>query len=511
MRGVLGAAVACLSLVAACNGVTRSTDAPPSRPNVVLIVVDTLRADHVGAYGGAVATPAMDALAARGVRFDAAYAHAPMTAPSHASMFTGQMPREHGVLNNGQPFDPPGATLAEVLHDRGYRTAAFVSLEVMSKRFGWGRGFDVYEEDFGRGWWRTAEDVNADVLPWLRSRARSPFFLFVHYSDPHEPYLPPARAPAFEVRRGGGGAGVAVAQGRADGLWTDVAVHLQAGDNVLEVTREVRSPWPLRITSVDVPEGVAVHFGEGFEEDRIPAGVGRGILHFTAARPSITALPIRLAARPELPPEDQRRHYAEEVHQVDAAIGAVLEALEQGGRMEDTLVLLTSDHGEMLGERAGERFGHVHDLYEELIRVPWVMALPGRLPAGHVEPGPVRHVDLAPTIAHFVQGAALPDASGGPAWPPYGREERPVVAETHPPQAEAHRWAVRLGDRKVIHDTQAPSTHVYDLRLSPDERRTLDDLAAEVVEAAGGMGDAPPVHDLSDQDRDALRALGYVE
>jgi arylsulfatase A-like enzyme len=508
LAGVVGV---CLLLASACE------DTKPSRPNVVLIVVDTLRADHVGAYGGAVATPAMDAIAEGGARFDAAYAHAPMTAPSHASMFTGLMPRQHGLLNNGRRFDPPGETLAEVLRAAGYQTAAFVSLEVLSSRFGWDRGFDSYGESFEGGWWRTADQVNEDVLPWVRAHAREPFFLFVHYSDPHEPYLPPERAPGFQVRRAGGDEGGApgelLAERTANGLWSDVTVSLEPGETSLVVVRDAPSPWPLRITSVKTPRGITSAFGAGFAKDRIPADVGQGTLTLTSKRSSTATATIRLAARPVLPPVHRRQLYGEEVAYVDGAIASLREALDGQGLTDRTLVVLTSDHGEMLGERPGGRFGHVHDLYEELIRVPWLMAWPGRVPPRQVESYPVRHMDLAPTILHFVDGVALPSARGRTAWPPHGVGDRAVVAETHPPQARAHRWAVRLGTHKVVRNESTGDTEVFDLGLDPGERRTVDQMAEDVVKAAAGEGrGAPrPEQDLSEHDREALRALGYIE
>lgn len=505
---------ACLCLGAACTGMRPAHESPPPRPNVVLMVVDTLRADHVGAYGSPVPTPAMDAMAEKGVRFDAAYAHAPMTAPSHASMFTGRMPREHGVLNNGQPFDPSEATLAEALRARGYRTAAFVSLEVMSQRFGWARGFDTYGESFERGWWRTADEVNTDVLPWIEDHAAEPFFLFVHYSDPHEPYLPPDRAPPFRVQREDVAGGKPLFEGEADGLWSNLSMRLEPGPSRLVLRRGgSRAHWPLRVTALDAPEGITAELGEGFEGDALPAGALEGRISVTSTRARTEEVALRLAIRPELPPDDRRRHYAEEVAYVDRAIGAVCSALEAQGVSDRTLLVLTSDHGEMLGERKEGRFGHVQELYEELIRVPWIMTYPRGVPARQVEPSPVRHVDLAPTILHFVQGAELTSARGSPAWPPHGLGDRPVVAETHPPQARARKWAVRLGAQKVIHDASADRTEVFHLGLSPGEKRTIDRLATDVMEEAGGDVEAPRprTHELSDRDREVLRALGYAE
>ena len=164
------------------------------RSNVVLIVIDTLRADHLGAYGGEVETPNMDALAQRGVLFEHAYSHVPITVPSHSSMFTSLIPTEHATLNNGSILGESHSTLAELMR-RSYRsTIGFVSLGVRKSEFGVAQGFDQYHDDFESDWWKSAGEVNADLLPWLDGRSSEPFFLWAHYSDPHEPYTPPGRS-----------------------------------------------------------------------------------------------------------------------------------------------------------------------------------------------------------------------------------------------------------------------------------------------------------------------------
>ena len=117
---------------------------PAAPPSVVVISVDTLRADALGAYGGLVPTPTFDRFAAEGVLFEQAFAPAPATAPSHATLFTGQAPQRHGVLRNGDVL-PAGATLAEAFRARGYATAAFVSSFVLDPRFGWNHGFASFD------------------------------------------------------------------------------------------------------------------------------------------------------------------------------------------------------------------------------------------------------------------------------------------------------------------------------------------------------------------------------
>ena len=176
--------------------------------NVLLITLDTTRADHLGCYGyEGVDTPAIDSLGERGVRFDHAFTSMPMTLPAHTTILTGLEPYRHGVRNNGRYRLLPGqTTLAEILKEQGYATAAFVSSFVLDRRFGLDQGFDVYDFEVStKGWQgprslsneREANHVTAAAIEWLKShRAESgsdPFFLWVHYFDPHAPYDSPLK------------------------------------------------------------------------------------------------------------------------------------------------------------------------------------------------------------------------------------------------------------------------------------------------------------------------------
>jgi choline-sulfatase len=167
--------------------------------DVVLLTLDTTRADRLGCYGARGAdTPNLDALAARGARFLNAYSHVPLTCPSHASILTGLIPPRHGVHDNGGFALGDGPrTLAEVFVDAGYRTGAFVSAFVLDRRFGLGRGFATYEDDVETG---NRDDIEASVrasvtvdraVRWLRADRERPIFLWTHFYDPHRPYEPP--------------------------------------------------------------------------------------------------------------------------------------------------------------------------------------------------------------------------------------------------------------------------------------------------------------------------------
>ena len=166
---------------------------PRTPPSILLITLDTTRADRLGAYGyrGA-ATPRLDRLAREGVLFERAVTAAPITLPAHVSLFTGAYPFAHGVRNNGNfSLGETTPTLTTALHDRGYRTAAFVSAFVLDRRYGLARGFDEYDDhvQLERRGDRTAAAAGA----WLDAQAHepAPFFVWLHLYDPHDPYDPP--------------------------------------------------------------------------------------------------------------------------------------------------------------------------------------------------------------------------------------------------------------------------------------------------------------------------------
>jgi arylsulfatase A-like enzyme len=196
---------------------------PEVHPSILLVTIDTLRADHTSAYGYArPTTPRLAEIAKSGVRLDAAYAPMAATAPSHASMFTSLHPRTHGLMKNGLVLPPQHRRLAEILRENGYVTAAFVSSFAVNRRFGFEQGFASYDDDFTGAnsslkmpdWAgvpapqyfdRRAPETSARVIAWLKRNgyldhadtAPPPFFLWVHFFDPHDPYDPPPEEKAL--------------------------------------------------------------------------------------------------------------------------------------------------------------------------------------------------------------------------------------------------------------------------------------------------------------------------
>ena len=192
MRGRLLLALG-LAALAGCRQPPAETAAvsAASRPDLLLITLDTTRADAMGWEEGGVDTPALEALAARGRVFSRAFTTAPMTLPAHASMLTGLYPADHGIHENSRYLGADRELLAERLAARGYRTAAFVSGLPLSRQFGLARGFTHYDDELGTAAERDAAATTDRALAYLDAAPPGPLFLWVHYFDPHEPYEPP--------------------------------------------------------------------------------------------------------------------------------------------------------------------------------------------------------------------------------------------------------------------------------------------------------------------------------
>ena len=191
-----------LVLVLAFGSTPGTTQTSPRAANILLVTIDTLRADRLGSYGYSKArTPALDRLAREGVRFERAFAPAPLTLPAHASILTGTYPSFHGIRDNsGFALSPDLLSLPELLKPAGYRTAAFVGAFVLDSKFGLAQGFDHYYDNFDLSRYesvspgyiqRTGDEVVRETIRWLEGNSGARFFAWVHLYDPHDPYTPP--------------------------------------------------------------------------------------------------------------------------------------------------------------------------------------------------------------------------------------------------------------------------------------------------------------------------------
>jgi arylsulfatase A-like enzyme len=445
------------------------------RPShIVLITVDTLRADAVSAYRSdgdkSRRTASIDGLAQDGVRFDHAFAPAPWTLPSIASILTGVSPEVHQVTDFAGRLPNTVTTLAERLSARGYRTASFVHNDVLGPERSLNQGFAEYH-DLHRPWfaesigasllqrtmpglfppltWPTTADETGVVVDWLDANRGRDFFLWVHYLDPHAPYQPPTQYIAGTP-----------------------------------------------------PPGI----GDEFEGQQLV-----------------------MEGQP-VPSVDQRRWiralYDSEVQYVDASLGRVFTTLKRLGLYDDALIVLTSDHGEEFWEHRS--IGHGHTMYQEVLRVPLIVKRPGDGQRGTAAPL-VSTVSVTPTIldvaglpfnAQDMSAPSLaPLLAPGAAAP----EPRPLLAGAQ--MLFDRREAVRFDHYRYIVSTVDGAEELYDLesdpgeqlsiaRVSPDLVKTGRELLQKELAAARQLGKRLGIervtHEMDTETIRRLRTLGYV-
>ncbi|MDB5351305.1 MAG: betC 1 [Planctomycetota bacterium] len=413
----------------------------PGAPNVLLIVLDTVRADHLSLYGYARdTTPNLRRLAERGIRFDQARSTAPWTLPSHASMLTGRWPHqlaadEDHAMNREDP------TLAEFLGSKGYATAGFVANTYYCNRaFGLARGFARYEDcdensevslaevlrcgSLGRlanrfaslagsclppeaTGEKIAERMNRDTLAWIDAKKSRPFFAFVNYFDVHTPYI--------------------------------------------------------------LPEGNHRRFGIRPETPKDFATL-RG--WHDANKQNVTPHQAALVCDA----------YDDQIGYVDDQIGRLIDGLEARGVLKNTVVIVTSDHGEHLGEH--HIYGHGRSLYRQELHVPLLIVAPGA-PQGRVVADPASLRDLPATIADLAGlGAPFPGSSLASSWNVPGSPPRPVLAEVrhrvktsskNPNRPPAWRGPMSsVVDNGLVYIRNADGREeIYDVRSDPGETRDL--------------------------------------
>jgi arylsulfatase A-like enzyme/Flp pilus assembly protein TadD len=402
-RKLLSGAIGLLALAAAAFATLRLVgDYGPTGWNLVLVSVDTLRADHLSSYGATfLRTPHIDRLASEGLLYENVSTVAPTTLPSHASLFTGLTPVVHGVRDNvGFYLDDRFTTLAAHLKGQGYETAAFIGAFVLDSRFGLDRGFDLYDDDVEGGEdqgvsgfvaQRRGESVLEKALEWMRSRMGSPrpFFLFLHFYDPHTPY----EAPDLSGYRG-------------------------------------------------------------------------------------------------------------EVAYVDSLVGRLLSFLDERDLTKRTLMVLTADHGESLGEH-GE-LTHGLFLYQSTLRIPLLFRYPGA-PVGERIPHPMHITGIASEILEILR---LPPMPGGRP-----SEGRPLYAETFVPRFH-YGWSELRSLTRWPHKlVMAPRPELYDLSEDPEETKNrieeLPDVARELSSELDASSPVVPGN-VDRETLEKLESLGYA-
>lgn len=502
----------------ACGGVSEE-----ARSNVVLIVVDTLRADHALSSGGLASTPAIDALAADGVRFESAFSHAPLTLPAHTSLFSSRHPWESGVKINAQLVQRV-PLLSEWLLRAGYRTAAVVSLSSLWP-YESGAAEPPYQLDnsLRRGFETYVYDGNVDCWPGDRVAGElerlldtlegsdDPFFLFAHFQDPHDPYDAHGTV-RREVEVLLDGVPLQTIDSSGFGFRTDL-VNLRPGQHTLDFRGA--EPFVVRVLEARTPTGLLLprwELGHYWRESRAARAVVEN------ETDGDLACELWMMVGDALDEAETRERYRLEAEYGDAQVGRFVESLKRRGLYDDALIVFTADHGEALGERGVT--GHKDTLYDEVLHVPLIV----KLPAGHPDAGRlasaskrlVRGIDLTPTLLELLRLPPLPGQGGSSL---IGNAPvRPLLAETHPPIAKRELFCLRDASRKLIYAPATDSFELYELESDPDEEHDvfaqrgarLVDWQRElrrIAAAASTSGTADPIIDHEAAQR--IKGLGY--
>jgi len=442
------------------------------RPNVVLITLDTTRADHLGPYGYAEArTPNLDRFAAGAVFYEHAYATSSWTLPSHASILTGLLPMQHGAqaapgdpvgrLNYGvRPLSERFTTLAERFREAGYRTGAVVGGPALGRELGVAQGFEIYVDDLEGPkeilLGKRADEVANGAIAIAEQFGSDPFFLFVNFFDPHAPYRPPPPD---------------------DRGVPDVA----------------DSPLPreliMRLLSHDPAKPVS-EFADWERQAIADMIVG----------------------------------YDAEIAYMDRHLGRLIDTLEAAPRAAETLVAITSDHGDSFGEH--NYVSHGGHLYEHNIRVPLMLRLPGGEQAGTRVSTPVQNHRLFATL---LRAAGLEVPAGIIALD-LSDPRTPIVTEVRRSDLNIRMFGPFFDrDLRAIYDppyklitSSTGAVELFDLEKAtgeyenlvdrrPDILRSLQARLERIAEARPSLYDAEERATLTPETEKAMRALGYVE
>ncbi len=424
--------------------------------SVVLITIDTLRADHLSCYGfDSQVSPNVDELAAGGVLFERAVAASGVTAPSHASIMTSLYARQHSIgPRNGFTRLSDEITLAEIFREAGYETAAFLSNVVLKRRIGLDRGFQVYDDEMSSPVRnrplhveRVAELTTRRAIEWLKRPREAHFFLWVHYQDPHGPYDPP--------------------EGFVDRL-------------------------PYRPLPAESPLPVLEkQHGDG----GIPAYQVIGEMRL---------------------PSQYRHRYGGEILYADHWVGELLRAVRGVDGGGDAIVLLTADHGESFGE-GGFYFAHGHTTTPDLSHVPFILSAPELVPERR--PELVSHVDVLPTLLELA-GHRLPRSAKGIALGPFLRSGEPipdrVVFSDVSGDVSAYRADLFFRRSKRLSPASRRRPELvggYRWNTDGTLSRTRDALPLSKEIRAYRRSEVPifEIESVDPEDAKRLRALGYVE
>jgi arylsulfatase A-like enzyme len=509
-----------------------------ARPqNYILITLDTQRADYISAYDPAkAATPHIDLLAREGTLFRNAYSLIPITLPSHASIFFSEPPHLLRNYNNGQKIAVKRArpSFVNLFRKKGYATAAFVSLGVLKRPFGLEQGFDQYEDEFPpERWYLTAAEVNSRVDAWLESHQDRPFFLWIHYSDPHDPYAPPDSPLDFRLFLNERLVAETCLQKYT---FNEVALDLKPGKNQLRIEfvnefDDRPDHFLGRLDRVEFspepePESLLVEFGRGWFIRRADQQFffKNNSLIEIQNKAGLKQVKFTFRGKPNLNRESAPVCYRREVEYMDGEIGKLWDRLKEHQLFDKTAVLLVGDHGEGLGEYQNDfgdpHFGHIHYLYDIYLHVPLIIRNPLQAQKGVVRSEYVTLLDVAPTISAMAGIRPFPHSRGRDIARPDTGAKPVIFEETYRPEAFQDRFGLISPPWHLILTPRREKYELYNLEEDPGEKSNLFDgrdwpsellpLRQRLEEFARDILGNKQEIQIDDQTKEMLRALGYI-
>jgi len=378
---------------------------PPRAKNVVIVLIDTLRADHITPYAKTrVRTPALQRFASEGVVFEHAQSQESWTKPAVATLLSGLYPDSHDTKTMEARLPESVTILPEIFRDQGIRTGTVLANGYVSDKFGFNQGWEHYANFIREERPTQAEHVLGAAIEWIRGHKDDRFFLYVQTIDPHVPYAPPE-------------------------------------------------------------EFLRMYDPAEYQGPVVPRSTAQLLEDFKARRQTLSE-------------RDRQRLealYDGEISYHDRYFALLLDKLREMGIADDTLVVVTADHGEEFFDHGS--VGHGHSLYQELLHVPLVMRMPGAFPAGRRVAAPVGLVDIAPTVLDLA-GIEIPEEMEGRSLLGSVRDETPACPAAAFSSFADDRRAIRTTRWKMVY--RGASTDLFDLVADPDERTDLADQ--------GGLG-----------------------
>jgi arylsulfatase A-like enzyme len=468
----------------------------PPRPNILLISIDTLRPDWLSCYDKVqYPTPNIDKLAAEGILFENSLTTSPITLPAHFSMLYSLLPYEEKVFNNGNTIKTEKPSVTQLLKeaDKNLQTGAVISLGVLKRKFGLDAGFDYYNDYFPpeKGlWYRRAEEITDEALKWLQEKKTSkhPFFFFLHYSDPHEPYSPPDISPDLQVYFNDElQKEVALSSGEEYRLLLNLKLGLNEvkffslndnGDPMDSSTKE--SQCYFNLLRVIPLIGVNIKYKDFIisnlpRKNRLYLG-NPAILHITNNSKREEKVVLSFAGRRGSSISEIRDLYGREVQYCDQQIGRLIEKLKEWQMLDNLIIILVSDHGEGLGQH--NLTGHIDQLYDSLLKVTFIIYNPKLKQKSLRVKQQVGLIDIAPTILNLWKIKKPEWMKGMPLLTSKLKlvnplNERIFFSETFTPEAKATKFGLRTKKWKLIYTPIRKRWELYDIENDIGENHNI--------------------------------------